>query len=123
MKAYTAFFLLIFISVTVNAQTDTVQKITPGRKNSTEQQKKPYGILISADGFRYDYAEKFNAEHLKELGRNGVKASSVIPLFPSVTFPNHYTIVTGLCPSHTGLVNNSFYDPARKAYYSMSNKA
>lgn len=43
----------------------------------------------------------------------------MIPSYPTLTFPNHYSIVTGLYPSHHGLVNNYFYDPARKEYYSM----
>lgn len=101
---------------------DTSQLKVPGRRNSTAQQKKPYVILISADGFRYDYAEKYQASHLLSMARQGVRAESMIPSFPSVTFPNHYTIVTGLYPSHHGLVNNSFYDPAKKTGYSMSNR-
>ena len=84
--------------------------------------KKPYVILISADGFRYDYAEKYQATHLLELAGEGVKATSMLPSFPSVTFPNHYSIVTGLYPSHHGLVNNSFYDRNRKIFYAYSNR-
>src|ERR1700761_5962706 len=122
MKAY---ITLIFslLAVTVLAQVDTTQKVIPGRKNATGQEKKPYVILISADGFRYDYAEKYHAAHLLELANSGVKAESMIPSYPSVTFPNHYTLVTGLYPSHQGIVNNSFYDRDRKDSYSMSNKA
>ena len=104
------------------AQTDTVQHITKGRKNSAAQQQKPYVILISADGFRYDYAEKYKAENLLRLSGQGVRAAAMIPSFPSVTFPNHYTLVTGLYPSHHGLVGNSFYDPQKNEKYSMSDK-
>jgi predicted AlkP superfamily pyrophosphatase or phosphodiesterase len=53
-------------------------------------------ILISADGFRYDYAEEFKAEHLLAFAKEGVKASSMIPSFLSSTYPNHYAIATGL---------------------------
>jgi predicted AlkP superfamily pyrophosphatase or phosphodiesterase len=101
---------------------DTAQKIVPGRSNAVAQQVKPYVILISADGFRYDYARKYQAKNLLRLSSNGIRAQSMIPSFPSLTFPNHYTIATGLYPAHHGLVNNSFYDPARRARYSMSNK-
>lgn len=105
------------------AQSDTSQHIVSGRKNSAVQQKKPYVILISADGFRYDYAEKYHAENLLRMSAQGVRAVAMLPSFPSVTFPNHYTLVTGLYPSHHGLVGNSFYDPAKNASYSMSDKA
>ena len=56
------------------------------------------------------------------LSKQGVAASSMIASFPSLTFPNHYTIVTGLYPAHHGLVNNNFYDENKKASYSLGNK-
>lgn len=104
-----------------NAQTDTVQH-TSNRKNSIAQQKKPYVILISADGFRWDYAKKYQASHLLDMGKNGIRATSMIPSFPSVTFPNHYSLVTGMYPSHHGLVNNSFLDEKTDERYSMGAK-
>ncbi len=122
MKNYVLLLLYTTCALTVFAQVDTIQKVVPGRKNSHEQQDKPYVILISADGFRYDYAEKYHAEHLLELSSEGIKASSMIPSFPSVTFPNHYSMVTGLYPSHEGLVNNSFYDRKQNKFYSYKGK-
>ena len=104
------------------AQTDTLQQVVPGRQNAAAQQVKPYVILISADGFRYDYAQKYDATNLLALSNQGVQAESMIPGFPSVTFPNHYTLVTGMYPSHHGLVNNSFYDKQRADRYSMGAK-
>jgi predicted AlkP superfamily pyrophosphatase or phosphodiesterase len=101
---------------------DTIQQIVPGRKNDASQLDKPYVILISADGFRYDYADKYQAQNLIALGKSGATAKSMKPSFPSVTFPNHYTIATGLYPSHHGLVYNQFYDPARKESYTMYNQ-
>ena len=68
--------------------------------NSTASEKKPYLLLISLDGFRWDYVEKFNPPHLSNFIKNGVKAASLIPSFPSKTFPNHYTIVTGMYPDN-----------------------
>jgi predicted AlkP superfamily pyrophosphatase or phosphodiesterase len=115
--------ILSFLILSVPAfSQDSLQLKVEGRKNSKAQQKKPYVILISADGFRYDYAEKYNATHLKEMAKKGVQASSMTSSFPSVTFPNHYTIVTGLYPSHHGLVNNTFYDAQRNQTYSMGNR-
>ncbi|MDB5133701.1 MAG: phosphodiesterase [Mucilaginibacter sp.] len=122
MKKYFAFLLLLACSLTAFSQADTTQHIVPGRKNSAEQQSKPYVIMISADGFRYDYAQKYNATHLLELSSGGVKASSMIPSFPSVTFPNHYSMATGLYPSHEGLVNNSFYDRKMNKFYIYKGK-
>lgn len=117
-------FLLLFISLTVFAQqpTDTAQVVVPGRQNSSEAQSKPYVIMISTDGFRYDYAKKYNAENLLKLSNNGVRAEAMIPSYPSITFPNHWSLITGLYPAHHGLIDNFFYDYKRKETYAMSNK-
>src|SRR5688500_5605828 len=106
-------FLICAGPLLVLAQPDTTQHIVPGRTNSAQQQQKPYVILVSADGFRYDLADKYQAVHLQQLRDQGVAAKAMIPSFPSLTFPNHYTIATGLYPSHHGLVDNSFYDKQR----------
>ncbi|MDQ3089247.1 MAG: ectonucleotide pyrophosphatase/phosphodiesterase [Acidobacteriota bacterium] len=71
---------------------------------------KPTVILISLDGFRYDYLDKYKPKTLNELARNGVRAKWLIPAFPTKTFPNHYTIATGLYPAHHGIVENNVYD-------------
>jgi predicted AlkP superfamily pyrophosphatase or phosphodiesterase len=115
-------FLLLANLVSAQTQADTTQHINFHNKNSLEQQQKPYVILISADGFRHDYATKHGAHHLLELSKTGVQAESMIPSFPSVTFPNHYSIATGLYPAHHGLVNNTFYDKKKRSKYSMGAK-
>jgi alkaline phosphatase D len=84
---------------------------------------RPYVVLVSLDGFRYDYAEKYHATHLLEIGKAGAAAEAMIPSFPTVTFPNHISIVTGQYPGHHGLVGNSFYDPLRKELYNMRDSA
>jgi predicted AlkP superfamily pyrophosphatase or phosphodiesterase len=71
---------------------------------------KPTVILISLDGFRYDYLDKYHPPTLQALAKDGVRAKWMIPSFPTKTFPNHYTIVTGLYPSHHGIVENNVYD-------------
>lgn len=121
MKNLILFAISLACSLAALAQ-DTTQHITPGRTNSAAQEDKPYVILISADGFRYDYAEKYKAGHLLAFANEGVKASSMIPSFPSTTYPNHYAMVTGLYPAHHGIVQNIFYDRDRKVYYNSSNK-
>ena len=122
MKRILPFLFGVLSAGLAIAQGDIPQKIVEGRTNSIEQQQKPYVILISADGFRYDYAEKYQAKNLLALGNGGVRAEGMIPSYPSLTFPNHYTLVTGLYPSHHGLVNNYFYDPARHESYSMRDR-
>lgn len=114
-----AFFILLSSS---SYSQDSLQYIVKGRQNTAEQMRKPYVILISADGFRYDYAEKFNAINLLRLSNMGVRAESMIPSFPSVTFPNHYTVATGMYPSHHGIVYNEFYDRKRNEGYTLSNR-
>lgn len=90
--------------------------------NSKKSQKKPYLILISLDGFRWDYVEKYNPPHLSNFIKNGVKAASLIPSFPSKTFPNHYTIATGMYPDKHGILGNSFYSHEKKINYSIRNR-
>jgi predicted AlkP superfamily pyrophosphatase or phosphodiesterase len=68
-------------------------------------------ILISIDGFRWDYLDKFNVPTLRRLADAGVHARRLNPIFPSRTFPNHYALVTGLYAEHHGMVNNTFHDP------------
>lgn len=116
---------MMFFSLTVFAQkgtVDTAQIIIPNRYNTAEAQAKPYVIMISTDGFRYDYAEKYNAENLLRYSNQGVRAKAMIPGYPSITFPNHWTLMTGLYPSHHGLIDNFFYDYKRNASYAMNDR-
>lgn len=69
-------------------------------------------ILVSIDGFRPDYLERGVTPTLNRLAAGGVRATAMRPSFPSVTFPNHYTLVTGLRPDHHGVVGNTMTDAA-----------
>ena len=73
---------------------------------------KPIVVLVSIDGWRWDYLDRADVPHLKALAARGVRSRGLIPSFPSVTFPNHYTIVTGLVPDHHGIISNAMFDPA-----------
>lgn len=79
-----------------------------------------YVVVLSMDGFRSDYADRSQTPTLDSLGKAGVKGT-FRPCFPSVTFPNHYSMATGLHPDHHGLVNNFFYAPEMDSIYKMGN--
>jgi predicted AlkP superfamily pyrophosphatase or phosphodiesterase len=79
-------------------------------------------ILISFDGFRHDYVEKYDLPNFKSFISRGSSSAALIPSFPSKTFPNHYTLVTGLYPGNHGLIDNSFYDKELDARYTMRNR-
>lgn len=113
---FLTFLALSGIFYAAEAQ-DTTQHIIPGRTNSPEQQKKPYVIMISVDGLRYDLAGRYDAKFLKKKRSEGVEAASMKPAFPSMTFPNHYSLATGLYPSHHGIVANNFYAGRQVRYY------
>ncbi|MFM9091464.1 MAG: ectonucleotide pyrophosphatase/phosphodiesterase, partial [Verrucomicrobiota bacterium] len=76
-------------------------------------------LLISLDGFRWDYLDRHpeRTPHLQALRREGVSARGLIPVFPTNTFPNHYTLVTGRYPARHGMVNNEFFDPVDRRYF------
>ena len=67
-----------------------------------------YVVMVSFDAFRWDYPELYNTPNFDKLASRGVRAERLIPSFPTKTFPNHYTLATGLYPGHHGLVNNTF---------------
>jgi predicted AlkP superfamily phosphohydrolase/phosphomutase len=78
----------------------------------------PTVVLVSIDGYRHDYTELYHPPHLEALKNEGLQAN-LLPVYPSKTFTNHYSIATGLYPENHGIVANSFYDPERKAAYHM----
>ena len=89
--------------------------------NALLQSQKHYVVLVSLDGFRWDYAKKYGAKNLLAIAAHGASApDGMLPSYPSLTFPNHYTLVTGLYPEHHGIVANSFYDQQKQARYSYT---
>ena len=79
-------------------------------------------LLISLDGFRWDYRDRFETPVLDSLAAMGVSAAKLQPAFPSKTFPNHFTLVTGLVPDHHGIVSNTIREPGNPVTFSMSNR-
>ena len=105
-------FALFALSAPLGAQSRGV--------NAPAHREKPYVLLISFDGFRPEYLQRLNLPNFERVWRNGVRSSGMLPVFPSKTFPNHYSIVTGMYSETHGLVGNRYWDPGRGAGYSMS---
>lgn len=87
-----------------------VSTLPPKPKNAIQFLGKPVVLLISLDGFRADYVKKFSPPHLKKFIKEGASAENLISTYPSQTFPNHYSLITGLTAEHHGLMGNHFYD-------------
>jgi len=81
---------------------------------------RPILVLASFDGWRWDYIDRYDAPRLRALAARGVRARALIPSFPVLTFPNHYTIVTGLYSEHHGIVANTMRDPAMPERFAMA---
>ena len=79
-------------------------------------------ILVSIDGFRWDYLDRYEAPHLRQLAASGVRAEGLIPQFPSKTFPNHYTIVTGLRLANHGIISNNMRAADIPGEFSLANR-
>ncbi|HEU0305711.1 MAG TPA: ectonucleotide pyrophosphatase/phosphodiesterase, partial [Lysobacter sp.] len=80
-------------------------------------------LLISIDSFRADYLDRGMTPNLARIARDGVRARWMNPSYPSLTFPNHYTLVTGLRPDHHGIVHNTMHDPVLGAFRNSDAKA
>ena len=85
--------------------------------------KDTYVLLVSFDGFRWDYPDLYDTPNLDKLAARGVKADRMIASFPTKTFPNHYTLATGLHPGKHGLINNTFYDAELDYIYRMGDRS
>ena len=93
-----------------------------GGRNEPQHLEKPHVVLVSFDGFRHDYMEMFETPNFDRVAAAGARAEGLIPVFPSLTFPAHYSIATGLYPGSHGLVTNTFYDRERDRFYSLSDR-
>jgi predicted AlkP superfamily pyrophosphatase or phosphodiesterase len=106
-----ATLILTFLLVSFRGLTTTRHKST-----------KSYVLLVSFDAFRWDYSKIYKTPNLNKMAKEGVKADRLISSFPTVTFPNHYSIATGLYPDHHGLVNNTFYAPDLNLLYRIGDR-
>ncbi|MCK9448780.1 MAG: ectonucleotide pyrophosphatase/phosphodiesterase [Bacteroidales bacterium] len=99
-------FLILVSGILLNACTTT--------STSTHDH---YLVVLSLDGFRWDYANFSSTPVLDSIAAHGVKAERMIPSFPTTTFANHYTMATGLYPDHHGIIHNYFYAPDLDAVF------
>ena len=81
-----------------------------------------YVLLISMDGFRADYLEKTHTPNFDKMAKNGIRSDGLIPVFISKTFPNHYSIATGMYAENHGLIANSFFASDLGEYYSIRDR-
>lgn len=112
MKLLKCFMLSLFAAVSFSSCS-----------NLKSEKESPYVVMVSLDAFRWDYDSIYGTPVLDDIARNGVMAERLIPSFPTKTFPNHYSIATGLYPDHHGLVNNSFYAPDLDLVYRIGDRA
>lgn len=120
--------IIAVLSLLLSTACSTQTRDTPqypqgtGGINDSQQLDEPYLILVSIDGFRWDYMDRYPTPNMDRLAASGSSADRLIPVFPTLTFPNHYSIATGLYPANHGLVGNSFPDAARDKWYSLKNR-
>jgi predicted AlkP superfamily pyrophosphatase or phosphodiesterase len=89
---------------------------------SCNSQNKYPLLLISIDGLKPSYLDRYETPNLDLLIKDGVTADWMVPVFPSNTFPNHYSLVTGLYTENTGVIANNMYDYKMDAWFSLGNR-
>jgi predicted AlkP superfamily pyrophosphatase or phosphodiesterase len=104
-------------AVVVVEQAVELKPICKPSQNAITSAEKPIVILVSIDGLRADYIEKHKPANILNIIKQGIYTLAMIPSYPTLTFPNHYSIATGRYPGHHGIVSNKFYDSKRKEAY------
>jgi alkaline phosphatase D len=85
--------------------------------------RKEYVVLVSMDAFRWDYDQMYSTPNIDKFTINGVKAESLESSYPTKTFPNHYSIATGLYPDNHGLISNTFFAPDLDLLYRIGDRS
>ena len=80
-------------------------------------------ILIGIDALGWDFAAHTDTPALDRLRNAGATTERLIPSFPTKTFPNFYTLATGLFPGHHGLIANNIFDPEMPTRFALSDRA
>ncbi len=93
-----------------------------GSFQAPEQPQQPHLVLISVDGLRWDFPDIYAMPALDRMESLGLKAEAMQPAFPTVTFPNHYSIATGRLPGQHGLVANEFPSDDRERWFNYKDR-
>lgn len=121
MKYLPRLLLCSFIALTASCATQPTAPTAQAKAQQAKAEATTPLLLISIDGYRADYIDRGFSPTLQQLAATGVHADAMQPSFPSLTFPNHYAIVTGLVPDHNGIVNNTMVD-AQLGKFSLSDR-
>jgi len=113
-------FLIIGISACNQPTAQPI--ISNSLPNDPSVLDRPYVILVSIDGFRYDYLQIHKAPNISKIARKGVRAEYMEPCFPSSTFPNHYSIAPGMYPARHGIVTNEFIDRKKGKLFKVGDR-
>ena len=114
--------LFIFLSLFTSC-TSAELKQTATSENEPQHVDSPYVLLISIDGYRYDYNKIHKPKFLNEFAKDSARLDSLVPTFPTKTFPNHLSIATGMYPMNHGIVANHFYNPELRKRYSLKDRS
>lgn len=96
--------------------------VTLYKQSQKAEAQERYAVILSLDGFRYMYLDELSTPNLDAIAAEGV-SGSLQPSYPSNTFPNHYSMATGLYPEHHGIVNNRFWVDELNDYYKLGDSA
>ncbi|XP_022728936.1 ectonucleotide pyrophosphatase/phosphodiesterase family member 1-like [Durio zibethinus] len=119
--ALSAAFAFAFLFYTSSSSSSSSSATAHSFSRPLKKLEKPVVLLVSSDGFRFGYQFKTSTPNIHRLIVNGTEAEmGLIPVFPSLTFPNHYSIVTGLYPAYHGIINNHFLDPKTGEVFTMA---
>jgi predicted AlkP superfamily pyrophosphatase or phosphodiesterase len=112
----------IYLNLGQTITIDVILKTKEAKPKKNAVARSHSVVVLSMDGFRWDYPLIYNTPNLNRMAKSGCKAESLKPSYPTKTFPNHYAIATGLYPDHNGIVQNSFYDPKLERFFRMGDR-
>jgi predicted AlkP superfamily pyrophosphatase or phosphodiesterase len=117
-----AFLAFVFGAYRASGSSSSSSYIAKALSNGTHEFA-PTTVIISLDGFRADFLHRRITPTLSSFVQQGVSPRYMTPSFPSLTFPNHFTLVTGMYPESHGIVGNNFYDPDLREQFTYTNPA
>lgn len=113
-----SFSIWMVVSLGLMGISEQIRAQDQAKKTTT----KPLVILVSLDGFKPSYLSKTDTPHLLGLATQGAQSRGLISAFPSLTFPNHLTLVTGQTPDQHGIVNNTMTDPSTAQRFTLGSR-